>query len=230
MKYKNTGIIDFNELSKSCVDYIDNTSMIKDIVNSIEKVYFILKGEGEGKSVDTSMLKYFFDIKINSKNLFENLNISNYNEIYTNKANNYPVIFISFGNLIENKFSQMLYSIKNIFMNLYIENYNLLDEYVLYKGERKQFDNIISLKPNEYELKTSILLLIKLLKRHYNKNVILIIDDYDVPIYTSIENNFENDAISLFKDIYRYTIKDNVNLEKVIVTGKKKIMEDIYIK
>lgn len=223
MDFKYTGISDFNEIIEKNMKYVDNTLLIKDIIDSKDKTFYIIKKSKSGKSTDISMIKEYFDIREKSDNLFKGLNILKEENKYTEKMNTYPVIYISFRNCMEEKFNLFLYSIKNMIMDLYIKNYYLLEEYVLYKGERKQFDNIISLKPNEYELKTSIFLITKLLSRYYNKKVILLIDDFDEPFINSDKKEFSKEVEKFMNDLYNYTVKDNPYLEKVIISMEKNI-------
>ncbi len=223
MIFKDTGISDFKEIIEKNMVYVDNTLLVKDIIDNKNKIFYIVKESKRGKSLDLSMLSEYFAINKNSEKLFKGLNILKEDKKYIEKMNKYPVVYINFKNCAEDKFNLFLYSIKNIIMDLYIKNHYLLDEYVLYKGERKQFDNIISLRPNEYELKTSILLITKLLNRYYDKKVILLIDDYDIPIINSSEKEFENDIIKFLSELYKYTIKDNSYIEKVIIAMSKKI-------
>ena len=217
------GVSDFKEIITKNYYYFDKTKFIENILDDGSKVKLFTRPRRFGKTLNISMLKYFFDVKNKDENrkLFEGLNISK-SEYFTEQGN-YPVISISFRNYDEENWENGFKTLKKEIKRLYNqfqflrENLNNIDS--------KDFD-AICLKEDEAEWQESLLNLSKYLYEYYGKKVILLIDEYDQPIIDSYIKGYYDKAISFFKTFYGLVLKDNEYLEMGIMTGILRVAKE----
>ena len=217
------GVSDFKEIITKNYYYFDKTKFIENILDDGSKVKLFTRPRRFGKTLNISMLRYFFDVKNKEENrkLFDGLNISK-SEYFTEQGN-YPVISISFRNYDEENWENGFKTLKKEIKRLYNqfqflrENLNNIDS--------KDFD-AICLKEDEAEWQESLLNLSKYLYEYYGKKVILLIDEYDQPIIDSYIKGYYNKAISFFKSFYGLVLKDNEYLEMGIMTGILRVAKE----
>ena len=217
------GVSDFKEIITKNYYYFDKTKFIENILDDGSKVKLFTRPRRFGKTLNISMLRYFFDVKNKDENrkLFEGLNISK--SEYFSEQGNYPVISISFRNYDEENWENGFKTLKKEIKRLYNqfqflrENLNNIDS--------KDFD-AICLKEDEAEWQEALLNLSKYLYEYYGKKVILLIDEYDQPIIDSYIKGYYNKAISFFKTFYGLVLKDNEYLEMGIMTGILRVAKE----
>ena len=218
------GIENFKELREEGYYYVDKTFLIYEILINKAKVTLFTRPRRFGKTLNMSMLKYFFNIENKEENrkLFENLKISN--STYMSEQGKYPVIFISLKDLKENNWEECLESIKDIMYKVF-NDYEFLKE-KLNLVEKRQFDKIWEMTGNEKNFKTSLLDLSKYLNKYYSKKVIILIDEYDAPIINAFNNGYYNEAINFFQVFYSSALKTNDSLKYGILTGITRIIKE----
>ena len=218
------GIEDFKELIQDGYYYIDKTLLIDEMLMNKSKVTLFTRPRRFGKTLNMSMIKYFFDVKDKEENkkLFENLKVSN--SEYMSEQGKYPVIFISLKDLKEDTWEECLESIKDIMYKIFNE-YNFLRE-KLNVVEKRQFDKIWEIIGNERNFKTSLLDLSNYLNKYYGEKVIILIDEYDAPIINAFDKGYYNEAISFFQTFYSSALKTNNSLKYGILTGITKIIKE----
>ena len=218
------GIENFKELREEGYYYVDKTFLIYEILINKTKVTLFTRPRRFGKTLNMSMLKYFFNIENKEENrkLFENLKISN--STYMSEQGKYPVIFISLKDLKENNWEECLESIKDIMYKVF-NDYEFLRE-KLNLVEKRQFDKIWEMTGNEKNFKTSLLDLSKYLNKYYSKKVIILIDEYDAPIINAFNNGYYNEAINFFQVFYSSALKTNDSLKYGILTGITRIIKE----
>ena len=218
------GIEDFKELIQEGYYYIDKTLLIDEMLMNRSKVTLFTRPRRFGKTLNMSMLKYFFDVKNKEENkkLFENLKI--YNSEYMSEQGKYPVIFISLKDLKADTWEECLESIKDIMYKIFNE-YNFLRE-KLNVVEKRQFDKIWEIIGNERNFKTSLLDLSNYLNKYYGEKVIILIDEYDAPIINAFDKGYYNEAISFFQTFYSSALKTNNSLKYGILTGITRIIKE----
>ena len=175
-----------------------------------------------------SMLKYFFDCNIkDAKELFKDLKIMKQDEKYTSKLGAYPCIYLTLKDVSDSNYEKMLLDLKTAIMEMYREHRYLLDSDKIYEEEKARIMDILYAREDESALKSSIRELSGYLNRYYNKQVMLFIDEYDVPIQTTayVEKYYEQ-AIEFFKSFYGNTFKDNPYLEKTVLTGVSRVAKE----
>ena len=218
------GIEDFKELIQEGYYYIDKTLLIDEMLMNKSKVTLFTRPRRFGKTLNMSMLKYFFDVKDKEENkkLFENLKVSD--SEYMSEQGKYPVIFISLKDLKGNTWEECLESIKDIMYKIFNE-YNFLRE-KLNVVEKRQFDKIWEITGNERNFKTSLLDLSNYLNKYYGEKVIILIDEYDAPIINAFDKGYYNEAINFFQTFYSSALKTNNSLKYGILTGITRIIKE----
>ena len=217
------GISDFKEIIENNYYYFDKTKFIENILEDGSKVKLFTRPRRFGKTLNISMLKYFFDIKNKNENkkLFENLEISK--SEYFEKQGNFFVISISFKNYDAENWESGFNTIKNEIKLLYNEFYLIRDN--LNQSDLADFD-AIWLKKDNADWINSLFNLTRYLYELSGKKVVVLIDEYDQPIIDSyIKGNYEK-CIAFFKAFYGKVLKDNNYLEMGILTGILRVAKE----
>ena len=221
------GISDFKMLRLRKNYYIDKTMYIKHIIDNQAGVILVTRPRRFGKTLNMSMLKYYFDNTAkDSKDLFEGLKIMEQEEEYTSKLGNYPVIYLTLKDVQDRNYDNMLLDMKTAMMNMYQAHRYLLDSDKIYPEEKEKILDILYAREDENALKTSVIELSKYLNRHYGKQVILLIDEYDVPLQNAYVEGYYDEAVRFFKTFYGTTFKDNPYLEKTVLTGVSRVAKE----
>lgn len=220
------GISNFAEIRKNKYYYIDKTGLIEELLKTTAtKVTLITRPRRFGKTLVMSMLENFFDIRKDSKLLFEGLEIADKQALCEAWMNQYPVIFLSLksvdGNDFSTAYSQLAYEIGA----LYKEHDYLLESPVLGEEEKKLFWQIKERKTGKIEVMRSLQILSQLLNKHYKKEVILLIDEYDVPIAKATSNGYYKEMLEIMKGLMQ-ALKDNPLLRFAVITGCLKIAKE----
>ena len=218
------GIEDFERIINEDYYYVDKTMLIEKLLINRVPVTLFTRPRRFGKTLNMSMLKYFFDVKDKEENkkLFENLKI--YDSEYMSEQGKYPVIFISLKDLKEDTWEECLESIKDIMYKIFNE-YNFLRE-KLNIVEKRKFDKIWEITGNERNFKTSLLDLSNYLNKYYGEKVIILIDEYDAPIINAFDKGYYNEAINFFQTFYSSALKTNNSLKYGILTGITRIIKE----
>ena len=217
------GVSDFKEIVENNYYYIDKTKLIEDILHYRAKVNLFTRPRRFGKTLNMSMIKYFFDIENKEENrkLFDGLNISESEHMH--EQGQYPVIYISFRNMEEVSWENCLSQIRDLIRNIYIEFKYIrkkLDEFDL-----MDFNNICFNNENS-NWKGSLKALTKYLYEYYGKKAVVLIDEYDTPIIQAYQEGYYKQAISFFKKFYGDAMKDNEYLQFGIMTGILRIAKE----
>ena len=218
------GISDFKTVIEENYYYADKTDMIGDILDDRAMVTLFTRPRRFGKTLNMSMMKYFFGIENaeENKKLFDGLSISN--KEYMKEQGQYPVIFISFRNIEEENWEDCYFEIKNIISRTYNE-FEFLRE-TLNQSELAEFDSIW-LKKEKADWKGSLKNLTRYLYKYYDrKKVVVLIDEYDTPIIQSYQEKYYKKLISFFKRFYGDVMKDNEYLQFGIMTGILRIAKE----
>ena len=218
------GISNFKEIIEDEYYYFDKTEFIENLFEEVSKIKLFTRPRRFGKTLNMSMIKYFFDIenKNENKKLFENLKISE-NE-YFKKQGTAPVISISFRNYDESSWENGFEMIKNTISDLYDE-FEFVKEN-LSARKKEKYDSILFNRATEVTWKLSLLDLTKYLYEYYGRKVVVLIDEYDQPIIDSYVKGYYQEAISFFKTFYGVVLKDNNYLEMGIMTGILRVAKE----
>ena len=217
------GISNFKDIIEKNYYYFDKTKFIENILEDGSQVKLFTRPRRFGKTLNMSMLKYFFDVKNKNENrkLFEGLHISK--SEYFDMQGNFPVISVSFRNYDEENWENGFKAIKGIVKRLYSDYKFLIEK--MDEIEIEEF-NSVRRGLDSVEWETSLLNLSKYLYEYYGKKVIVLIDEYDQPIINSyIKENYEK-AISFFKSFYGLVLKDNEYVEMGVMTGILRVAKE----
>ena len=221
------GVSDFKALRLRNNYFIDKTMYIKDIIDNQSGVVLITRPRRFGKTLNMSMLRYYFDCNVkDGKEIFEGLKIMEQDEKYTSKQGAYPCIYLTLKDVSDVNYNNMLLSLKTSILEMYREHMYLLDSDKIYSFEKEKIMDILYTREDENALKTSIRELSGYLYRHFNKPVMLFIDEYDVPIQSAYVEGYYDDAIKFLKTFYGTTFKDNPYLEKTVLTGVSRVAKE----
>ena len=217
MKRLAIGVSDFKHLIEEDFYYFDKTKFIEEIIKDGSQVKLFARPRRFGKTLNMSMLKYFFDIenKEENKKIFKDLYIEK-TEAFKEQGQ-YPVIFLSLKDLKALTWEQMEKAIKSAISGLFSEYKYLLND--LDKFDTLAFENIL-LKNTELEdLKEALKFLTRILYEKYNKKVVVLIDEYDSPLVSAYINGYYEKAKDFFKTFYSTVLKDNSYLQMGVLTG-----------
>ena len=217
------GLSDFKEIIEYDYYYFDKTKFIENILEERSKVKLFTRPRRFGKTLNLSMLKYFFDVENREENkkLFEGLNISK--SEYFKKQGEFPVISISFKNYNKNDWESGFKSIKSTISDIYAKFEDLMEH--LNKRDLKKFEDIW-LEKDEGDWERSLLNLTKYVYEYYGKKVIVLIDEYDQPIINSYIKGYYSETIDFFKSFYGSVLKDNEYLEMSVITGILRVAKE----
>ena len=217
------GVSDFKEIVENNYYYIDKTKLIEDILHYRAKVNLFTRPRRFGKTLNMSMIKYFFDIENKEENrkLFDGLNISE--SEHMQEQGQYPVIYISFRNMEEVSWENSHIAIRQLISNMYDEFKFIREE--MDERELFYFDNVWFNK-DIADWKGSLKALTKYLYEYYGKKAVVLIDEYDTPIIQAYQEGYYKQAISFFKKFYGDAMKDNEYLQFGIMTGILRIAKE----
>ena len=221
------GESDFKALRIRQNYYIDKTMYIKDIIDNESRVILVTRPRRFGKTLNMSMLKYYFDCRQKDNiELFKGLKILKEEEKYTSKLGAYPVIYITLKDVQDRSFENMLLNLKSTMINVYQEHRYLLESSKIYPEEKEKITDILFGRENEIILKNSIKSLSNYLYLYYERPVILLLDEYDVPLQNAYVEGYYDEAINFFKTFFGTTFKDNPYLEKTVITGVSRVAKE----
>ena len=217
MKRLAIGLSDFKHLIEEDFYYFDKTKFIEEVIKDGSQVKLFARPRRFGKTLNMSMLKYFFDIKNGEENkkIFKDLYIEK-TEAFKEQGQ-YPVIFLSLKDLKALTWEQMEEKINVTLSDLFSEYEYLLNELV--ETDFDKFKKIISEKANLSNLERALKFLTKILYKKYNKKIVILIDEYDSPLVSAYINGYYEKAKDFFKTFYSTVLKDNSYLQMGVLTG-----------
>lgn len=217
------GVSDFRNIIANNCFYVDKTKFIEELVNDMTAVHLITRPRRFGKTLNLSMLKYFYDIEKNTENrkLFDGLYISN--SLAMSEQGKYPVIFLSFKDVKADSSLEMMENIAILMKNLY-DKFEYIRE-KLNQSNLMEFDEIW-LKKDNANLRGALLNLCSYLKEYYNQDVILLIDEYDTPMVSAYEHGYYDEIKMFFTTLYGSALKENPALKKAVLTGIMRISKE----
>ena len=217
MKRIGIGLSDFKELIEEDFYYFDKTKFIDEIVKDGAKVKLFTRPRRFGKTLNMSMLKYFFDVEKKEENrkLFKDLYIEKTESF--KEQGQYPVIFLSLKDLKATTWEIMEKDIKSTVASLFLEYEDLY--YELGEFDKPLFKKIATKEEGIENLKEALKVLVKILYKKYNEKVVVLIDEYDSPLVSAYINGYYGKAKDFFKTFYSTVLKDNNYLQMGVLTG-----------
>ena len=224
MKRISTGIENFKELLDNNYYYVDKTKLIEDVLS--DKVMLYTRPRRFGKTLNMSMLYYFFSNKEKENAyLFDGLYISKQQEAKSYQ-NQYPVIFLSLKDMQSLNMEEQKKQFADIIKINILKNIELLDSKNIYETDKEVLNNLMFLNGDDVQLKNSLKTLSRCLYNHYHKKVIILIDEYDVPLQSAYNNGYYDEMVDFLRSMFSSALKKNDALERGILTGCLRISKE----
>jgi hypothetical protein len=243
------GISDFNDVITDNYYYVDKTLLIKEIIDRGDKILLVPRPRRFGKTLNLSMLKYFYDCcpewpptadtrspanaaagtgPLNSyKKLFDSLAIRKAGQEYLDKMGKHPVIFLSFREIKELEWETCLDKIKQLIQREYLKHKYLLDSPELETQEKEYFKKVIDRKASKGDYENSLQNLLVFFYRFYRKRAVILIDEYDTPIHAGFYHGYYEQVVNFTRNFLCGGLKDtDLYLEKSVVTGIMRIARE----
>ena len=224
MKRLPIGVENFKTMIDKDFYYVDKTSFIQDVLN--EEVILYTRPRRFGKTLNMSMLYYFFSIKEKEHaDLFHGLSIMSNPKALTYQ-NRYPVIFLTMKDMKNNTFEKQLKMFSKIIVNIIEAFPELWNSDKLSSASLKTIEMYHEGAQEEIDLQVSLQFIAQCLMQHYGKKVIIIIDEYDVPLQNAYLNGYYDDMVNFLRNVFSTALKTNDALEKGVLTGCLRIAKE----
>lgn len=224
MKLLPTGIENFKTMIDKSAYYVDKTKFIEDVLS--EQVVLYTRPRRFGKTLNMSMLYYFFSIKEKENAyLFDGLNISK-NKDALKVQNKYPTIFISLKEMKSLTFDAQISSFSNVIYELLEKNLEILSSNQLSDTTKDILNKLHNRSSSAEDLKISLRVITNALYTYYQQKVIVLIDEYDVPLQAAYQNNYYEEMVEFLRSIFSSALKTNDALEKGVMTGCLRISKE----
>ena len=221
------GIEDFKELiDKSCY-FVDKSLLIRDILDSGGKVHLFTRPRRFGKTLNLSMIQYYFEKqKTDNSYLFEGLKISQAGEEYLQYMGKYPVITLSFKGMKKDTYKEAVAQFKWIIAREFRRHPEVLESSEISESEKEMFQQIASWKTEEFIYPVTVQFLADCLMKVYDKKVIILIDEYDVPLENAHFKGYYDKMVSFIRGIFENALKTNSSLEMAVLTGCLRVSKE----
>lgn len=217
------GIDDFKKIREAGFYYVDKTKLIEQLLQSWGEVTLFTRPRRFGKTLNMSMLKSFFEIGA-EKSLFQGLYISEKEKLCVEYMGKYPVIFLSLKGVEGLHFADAQKMLMTIINNEVRRHYYLKTSDKLTVEDRKQFEKM--LLNEDVNLVDSLRLLSQLLYLHYDQKVVILIDEYDVPLDKAFKNGYYQEMVSLIRGLFGQALKTNEFLQFAVLTGCLRVSKE----
>ena len=220
------GVSDFEEIRRNGYYYVDKSGLIGELLSTTgTKVTLITRPRRFGKTLGMSMLESFFDIRKDNKALFEELEIAKRHELCMEWMNQWPTVFVSFRQVDGLNFNSAYDMLTLVISELYKKHLYLLDSDKLDSFDKEIVKQLIQGTASAKDMKGSLMLLMRLMYQQYGKPVILLIDEYDVPVAKANRNGYYEEMLDVMKGLMQ-ALKDNQALCFAVITGCLKIAKE----
>lgn len=224
MKLLPTGIENFKTMIDKSAYYVDKTNFIENVLS--EQVVLYTRPRRFGKTLNMSMLYYFFSIKERENSyLFDGLNISK-NKDALKHQNKYPTIFISLKEMKSLTFDAQISSFSNVIYELLEKNLEILSSDQLSDTTKDILNKLHNRSSSVEDLKISLRVITNALYAYYQQKVIVLIDEYDVPLQAAYQNNYYEEMVEFLRSVFSSALKTNDALEKGVMTGCLRISKE----
>ena len=216
----------FELLRKKKSYYIDKTGWFAEFLEEDFKVSLVTRPRRFGKTLNMSMLEAFFDIRKDNREIFKGLEIMKHEEICAEWMNQWPVLSVSFKDAaidrFEDSYGQMVLNIAD----LCVEHAYLLDSEKTDQDDKDRFARLKAGKATEAELRNSLFIMTRMMYAHYKRPVILLIDEYDVPLAKASEYGYYREMLDVIRSMMSTSFKTNRFLQFAVVTGCLRIAKE----
>jgi len=218
------GVSDFKEIITRSYYFVDKSLLIKEVVDGA-KVLLYPRPRRFGKTLNLSMLKYFYDNSADNASLFDDLLISKDPEVMAYQGK-FPVIFLTFKDIKSNNLAHCMDSLFDLIAKLFQEHYHILKNDFMGDFDINFYNRILSKTGSLSDYENSLKYLSEYLYKYHKVNPVILIDEYDMPIQSAYINNYYEDLIIFIRNLLSGCLKDNVYLEKAVLTGILRVAKE----
>lgn len=216
----------FELLRKRKCYYIDKTKLIRELLEENFKVSLFTRPRRFGKTLNMSMMEAFFDIRRDSREIFAGLEIMEQEELCAEWMNQSPVLSISFKDVANDNFEDSYEQLRFELSSLCIEHTYLLDSEKTDLEDQACFARLKAGKASETEVRNSLFILTRMLHAYYGKPVILLIDEYDVPLAKASEHGYYSQMLNVIRTVMSKSLKSNPFLQFAVITGCLRVAKE----
>lgn len=220
------GIDRFEEVREEGYYYIDKTGLIAELLGKTFKVILITRPRRFGKTLAMDMLASFFDISRDSREIFDGLEIAKEKELCSRWQNQWPVIFLTLKEIDDLRFESAKVKLGICMSDLYKWHTYLLESTKISDDDKIAFRRIESRQANDEEVQNALYNLMRMMHAHFGKQVIMLMDEYDVPLAKANENGFYGEMLNIVKGLMNKTLKTNPFLKFAVITGCLRIAKE----
>lgn len=221
------GVSDFREIRQNGYYYIDKSGLIRELLkNTATKVTLITRPRRFGKTLSMSMLENFFDIRKDSRAWFEGLEIARDSELCQAWMNQWPTVFFSLKDIDGLNFESAYGQLKAQISELYKKYAYLLEYDAIDPDDKQNFLDLKAGRAGEVQVSRALSLLLRIMEAYYQKSVILLLDEYDVPVAKASSNGYYEQMLEVIKTMMSTALKDNSCLRFAVITGCLKIAKE----
>ena len=224
------GVSNFEEIRKTGSYYVDKTGLIEELLKTFStQVTLVTRPRRFGKTLGMSMLASFFDVRKDSGELFKGLKIAENIKISREWMNRYPVIFLSLKDVDGLSFESAKDMLRMQIASLYNEHFYLKQSEQVNENDREifgQLANVVQGRPTDAMLKVSLAVLMRMMEMHYGKKVILLLDEYDVPLAKASSHKYYNEMLEIIRAMMSTALKDNTSLQFAVITGCLRVSKE----
>lgn len=219
------GIENFEKIRNMNFYYVDKTGMIKELLENMSEVTLFTRPRRFGKTLNMSMLRYFFEIGTDPK-LFDGLAISKETVLCEEYMGKFPVISISLKGVAGINFEDAKSAMVSIIRAEIMRHQHLMQSNVLTDYDKNLFEQLLIGEINTDDLEQSLLLLSRMLRKHYNQKVVILIDEYDVPLAKAYDYGYYDQMVILIRNVLHQALKTNDSLQLAVLTGCMRIAKE----
>ena len=224
MKRVTTGTENFKEFMDKNYYYVDKTMLIDDVLS--DKVMLYTRPRRFGKTLNMSMLYYFFsNQEKENAYLFDGLNVSKHQHLMIHQ-NQYPVIFLSLKDMKSLSYLEQIEQFAYIMKITILQHLNLFDSPLIDESDKKTLNDLRFLRADSIQLKNSLNMLSRCLYQHYHQKVIILIDEYDVPLQSAYQHGYYDEMVDFIRSVFSSALKTNDALERGVLTGCLRISKE----
>jgi predicted AAA-ATPase/PD-(D/E)XK nuclease superfamily protein len=217
MKQLPIGITNFKKLIEGNYHYVDKSLLIKELLDKKHEVTLLPRPRRFGKTLNLSMLNYFFSNTESAEHLFTNTAIAQHQNAMAHQGK-YPVIFITFKDIKVSSWSDAYEKIQKIISEFFEEQYKVLESH-LSLHEKEAWEKIIRGNASKADYEHSLKFASRVLQAHYQKKVIILLDEYDAPIHAAFTHGYYKEIVEFIRNLFSAALKDNNDLEMGVLTG-----------
>ncbi len=227
MKKLAIGEDDFRVFRQNDNYFVDKSLFVEEVMYDASRVLLFSRPRRFGKTLNMSMLHYFFTQKNSEENrkLFDGLAITK-SPVFEQHQGQYPVVSMSFKSCKGDSYEKIMYAIRTVIAKAFKDHSHILDKDLFYQAELAKFNELVEEKAGESLMGESLLLLSDLLHRYHNKKVIILIDEYDTPIHEAYLNDFYTKAVNFLRILLGNALKGNEYLQKGVLTGILRVSKE----